>query len=237
MEKMNFAMLFGHLAVYLFVFVFAITAQGALTAWMSNYFGDDTAKNQGRISLSPFVQADLTGTIILPALAFIIGWLSPGIPFMAWGKRVPIESENWRDPKRAGVMVTLAGTFAFAAIAVISFFLLKILLVSGIIDSHELILVILKQSSVATSWLAPVELILWYSLILNVALTIFSLIPFPPFNGGVVLASLLPESFKPVVSFFEKFGILIALALIYFGIIGYVLNPIFGFVIELLGLN
>ncbi len=50
MEKINFAAFFGQLAVYLFVWVFALTAHGALTAWVSNYFGDPTAKNEGRIS-------------------------------------------------------------------------------------------------------------------------------------------------------------------------------------------
>lgn len=78
----------GHLSVYLFVWVFAITCRAAATAWAANYFGDQTAKNAGRISLNPFVQSDLIGTIIIPIVGFVFGWLNPGlgIPFLAWGR-------------------------------------------------------------------------------------------------------------------------------------------------------
>lgn len=227
MEKINFALFFGHLAVFLFVWIFAITTQNALTAWMSNYFGDDTAKTEGRISFSPFVQADLVGTIILPTIAFIIGWMSPGIPFVGWGKRVPITAEKWRNPKLAGIMVTLAGTFASLLIAVVSFAILKTLLASGIADVNGFLQVVIgKNSATNLSWLAPVEIILWYSLVINIIIALFSLIPFPPFGGGAVLMSLLPESFKPVKDFFNQFGLVIALLLVYFVGVKYVFAPI-----------
>lgn len=217
MEKINFALFFGHLAVYLFVWVFALTAHGALTAWLSNYFGDDTAKNEGRISLSPFAQADLKGTIIFPAIAFAIGWLATGIPIFGWGKRVPIKSENWRNPKTAGVVVALGSTFASLIIAVASFGILKTLLATGIADTSGFLQIILtKNSATNLSWLAPVEVILWYSLAINTVLALFSLIPFPPFSGGVALFSLLPESLKPLKVFFNQFGLIIALMFIYF---------------------
>ena len=235
MGKVNFGLFFGHLAVYLLVWVFAITAQGAMTAWMSNYYGDDTAKNEGRISFSPFVQADLLGTIILPTIAFIIGWMTSGIPFIAWGKRVPINAENWRNPKVAGAMVTLAATFASVLIAVISFALLKILFLTNIADANNFLHIVLgKNNATNVSWFAPIQLMLWYSLVLNIALTIFSLLPFPPFSGGAVLFSLLPESFKPVKDFFNRFGLVIALLLVYFVVIDYVLLPAVNFSIRLL---
>jgi Zn-dependent protease len=235
MDKINFTLFFGHLAVYLFVWVFAITTQGALTAWMSNYYGDDTAKNQGRISFSPFAQADLLGTIILPAIAFTIGWMSPGIPFIAWGKRVPIDAEKWKNPKLAGVMVTLASTFASILIALASFILLKTLLATGIADTNGFLQVVFgKNTATNISWLAPVEIVLWYSLAINLVLALFSLIPFPPFNGGVVLLKLFPESFKPVADFLNRFGLLIAILLIYLVGIKYIFTPILIAVLRIL---
>ncbi|HQU84166.1 MAG TPA: site-2 protease family protein [Pyrinomonadaceae bacterium] len=235
MEKVNFGLFFGHLAVYLFVWVFALTTQGALTAWMSNYYGDDTAKNAGRISFSPFVQSDLIGTIILPTISFIIGWMSPGIPFIAWGKRVPINSENWRNPKLAGAMVTLAATFASISIALISFVLLKVLFVTNIADFNDFFQLVLgKNKATEISWFAPVLMVLWYGLVINIALTIFSLLPIPPFSGGAVLFSLLPESFKPVKDFFNQFGLIIALVLMYFVVVNHILLPTVNFTIRLL---
>jgi len=235
MEKINFGLFFGHLAVYLFVWVFAITAQGALTAWMANYYGDDTAKNEGRISFSPFVQADLVGTLILPAVAFTISWMAAGIPFIAWGKRVPIKPENFRNPKIAGVMVTLAATFANVLIALAAFAVLKVLFATHLIDANNFFQIVLgKNSATNVSWFAPVQLMLWYSLAINIVLTLFSLLPVPPFSGGVVLLSFLPESFKPVKDFFNRFGAIIALLLVYFVLIKYAFVPVLNFTIGLL---
>jgi Zn-dependent protease len=233
MEKINFALFFGHLAVYLFVWVFALTAHGALTAWLSNYFGDDTAKNAGRISLSPFVQADLVGTIILPTIAFALGWLATGIPFIGWGKRVPLNSENWRNPKLAGVVVTLASTFASILIAIVSFGILKTLLATGIADTNSFLQIIFsRKTPTEISLLAPIEIILWYSLAVNTVLALFSLIPFPPFSGGVALFSLLPEVLKPVKTFFNQFGLILALLFIYFFGITYVFTPLLNLILK-----
>lgn len=227
MENINFALFFSQLAVYLLVWVFAITAHGAITAWTSNYFGDPTAKNEGRISFSPFVQADLIGTIILPTIAFIAGAMGAGIPFIGWGKRVPLNAENWRSPKLAGVLVTLSATFASILIALISFGILKAMFVSGIIDPQSFIEVIIGKSSAENiSWLSPVEAVLWYSLAINLVLALFSLIPFPPFGGGVALFSLLPESFRPIKDFFNQFGLILALMFVYFIGVSFIFRPI-----------
>ena len=233
MEKINFALFFGHLAVYLFVWVFALTAHGALTAWLSNYFGDDTAQNAGRISLSPFVQADLVGTIILPTIAFTLGWLATGIPFIGWGKRVPIKAENWRNPKLAGVVVTLGSTFASILIAVVSFGILKTMLATGIADTGSFLQIIFSRTPPAEiSLLAPIEIILWYSLAVNTVLALFSLIPFPPFSGGVALFSLLPDFLKPIKTFFNQYGLILALLFIYFFGITYVFAPLLTLILK-----
>jgi len=235
MENINFALILSKLAVYLLVWVFAITAHGAITAWLSNYFGDDTAKNEGRISLSPFVQSDLIGTIILPTIAFFIGALGGGIPFIGWGKRVPTNPENWRSPKLAGVVVTLGATFASILIALISFGILKAMFLIGVIEPQSFFQIIIGKNTAETiSWLAPVEMILWYSLAVNIVLALFSLIPLPPFGGGVALFSLLPESFKPVKQFFEQSGLILSLLFIYFIGVKYIFTPILTFVLVLL---
>lgn len=238
MEKANFALLFGHLAVYIFVWIFAISAQAAATAWMANRYGDDTGKNYGHLTLSPLPHVDLIGTIIFPAVGFILGWFGGGIPFIAWGKPVPVDASNFRNPKIAGLMVSFAGTFATICIVLISFALLKSLLLAGIVDSESLLQIVTRSNSAENiSWSAPIQLILWYSLFLNIALTIFSLIPFPPFSGGAIMRAFLPERFSFVLQFFEQYGLIIGILLIYFGFFSYIFNPILIFVVTLLGLG
>ena len=240
MEKNNFTLMFGHLAVYLFVWVFAITCRAAATAWVANYYGDQTAKNNGRITLNPFVQSDLIGTIIIPIIAFIFGWMNPGfgVPFFAWGRPVPVDPQQFRNPKLGSLMTGLAAVFVNILIALISFVLLKLLLVVGVFDLAGLGQVIARGHEITNfSWIAPFEAILWYGLILNLILAVFSMIPFPPFNGGAVLRAILPERFNFIISFFNRFGLIIAVLLIYLGGIDYFLNPILLLVISSLGFN
>lgn len=233
----NIGLLLGHTAIYLFVWVFAITAKSAVTAWMSNRYGDDTAKNAGRITLNPFVQADLIGTILLPVIGFVMGWFGGGIPLVAWGKQVPIDAEKWRNPKVAGVMVALSSTFVSVALAAVCLLLLKALFVAGLADADSFTQVILRRDAGnGVSWIAPIELIFWYGMVLNIALTIFSLIPFPPFAGGAILSAVLPASFRPALNFFEQYGLLIALALIYFGVLNYFINPVLFAALYFLGI-
>lgn len=236
MENINVATLLGHLSVYLFVWVFAITAQAAVTAWMANRFGDDTAKLHGRVTLNPFVQADLVGTIIIPGLAFVLGWVGGGIPFLAWGKGVPIDSSKFRQPKIAGVMVALASVFTNIGLALISFGILKAMYVAGI-SNHETLSAVIGRASWTTaesSWFAPLESILWYALLLNLALAIISLIPVPPLAGGAVWAAILPAKYRPTLKKIEPFGMIIVLMLLYFGVLGYFLNPLLSIMLNLL---
>lgn len=236
MENNNFALLFGHLAVYLFVWVFAITAQSAATAWMSNRYGDDTARNAGRVTLNPFVQADLIGTILLPVLGFVMSWFGGGIPLVAWGKQVPIDGDKWRNPKLAGVMVALSSTFVSIALAVVCLLLLKMLFVTGLADADSFVQTVLRRDPAnGISWIAPFTLIFWYGMVLNIALTVFSLLPFPPFAGGAVLSAVLPASFRPMLNFFQQYGLIIAIALIYFRVLNYVIDPILFAALSFLG--
>ena len=45
-------------------------------AWTAYKFGDDTAKNMGRLTLNPIAHIDLIGTIILPLIVHF-GWAKP----------------------------------------------------------------------------------------------------------------------------------------------------------------
>lgn len=237
MEKTNFALLFGHLAIYLFVWVFAVTTRAAAMAWTSNRFGDDTAKNQGRITLNPFVQADLLGTIIIPAAVFVLGWVAGGIPFVAWGKPVPVDENNWHKPRLAGAMVSLSEIFVNLSIALVSFLILKSLIFSGVVGQQEFIQLLLRTEEGAnTSSLTPLTLILWYGLILNLALAVLSLIPFPPFNGGMIVKAIFPQSLKPIFEKIGNLGIIPVLLLIYFVIVPFVFVPMILGVIYLLGI-
>ena len=73
----------------------------------------------------------------------------------------------------------------------------------------------------------PVLLFLRYLLLLNVSLAVFNLLPFPPLDGSKVLSTFLPESFSPIFALLEQYGFLILLLLVYWGVVGVIIGPVF----------
>src|SRR6476659_2108516 len=75
-------------------------SHGVVALW----FGDDTAKRAGRLTLNPIPHIDPFGSIVLPAMGAIIG-----IPVLAWAKPVPVNPNRMHNPRRDMLFVSLAG--------------------------------------------------------------------------------------------------------------------------------
>jgi Zn-dependent protease len=234
----SFLVMLTYLFAYLVCWTFALTAQLSATAWMANYFGDDTAKNAGRISLSPFVQLDLLGSIILPSIMFIIGWYSTGIPFIAWGKVLPFEWEKIGKSGRGFIAVNLSSTAVSLLIAVCAVLVLKLSFALGWSNEVAFVQTIAhKDFGAQVSWLSPIELMLWYSVAINLALAILSLTPIPPLAGGAILNSFIKDRFPTISTFFTRFGLLLSLAFLFFITVPYILSPILIKVLQFIGLS
>ena len=217
----------GQLIIYMVVLVFAISAHEAAHAWMSYKFGDDTARLLGRITLNPVAHTDPIGTLLIPIAAFIfghIGGVVGAIPLIGWGKPTPVNPLRWRNKDLANVMVSLAGIMANMLIAICAFVVLKVMIMTG------------AFGAVPVSLRVPLNIFLLYTLIMNVSLAIFNLLPFPPLDGSKVLQTFLPESMQPVLNVLEQYGFLILMALLYFGVFSVIMNPVINFIFYLLEL-
>lgn len=205
------------------VLLLAISAHEAAHAWMSNKFGDDTARLLGRITLNPVAHTDPIGTLLIPIVGFIFGAMGGGrIPLIGWGKPTPVNPLRWRNKDLANVMVSLAGIFANLLIAILAFTIFKILLNSGLIFS------------MSDSMQEPVVLFLDNLLIMNISLAVFNLLPFPPLDGSKVLETFLPASMQPILQVLEQYGYWILIILIYVGFFNAIIRPILSFVYYLL---
>src|SRR5437762_10726821 len=145
------------------VLLFAISAHEAAHAWMSNKFGDDTARLLGRITLNPVAHTDPIGTLLIPIASFIFGHIGgrmASIPLIGWGKPTPVNPLRWRNKDLANVMVSIAGILANLTIAIIAFVILKLLLVTGMAER------------LPESLQEPVGLFLSYLLIMNISLAV-----------------------------------------------------------------
>src|SRR5688572_23604097 len=102
----------SHFIIYIIVLILAISVHEAGHAWMSLKFGDDTAYQQGRVTLNPISHTDPIGTLLIPSVAFIagaIGGAVASVPLIGWGKPTPVNPLKWRRKDLANVMVSAAG--------------------------------------------------------------------------------------------------------------------------------
>src|ERR1044072_6346417 len=113
--------LIPQLVIYMVVLLLAISAHEAAHAWISNKFGDDTARLLGRVTLNPVAHTDPIGTLLIPIAVFIVGAMGGGrFPLIGWGKPTPVNPLRWRNKNVANVMGSIAGILAKLLIAVIA---------------------------------------------------------------------------------------------------------------------
>ena len=223
MGDIDLVNLVSHLVIYIVVLLLAISAHEAGHAWMSYKFGDDTAFMLGRVSINPRTHTDPIGTLLIPILSFVLGSVGGAlgnIPLIGWGVPTPVNPRKWTSYKMANVMVSIAGIGANLILATIGFIIFKALLETGAINAGNAEIGLIK----------PVVILLQYMIMLNVSLAVFNLLPFPPLDGSKVLSTFLPESFQPVFALLEQYGFLILMLLVYWGLIGLLIRPVFAVV-------
>ena len=198
------------------VLLFSISAHEAGHAWMSNKFGDDTARLLGRITLNPLAHTDPIGTLLIPIASFIFSHLGASIALIGWGKPTPVNPLRWRNKDMANVMVSIAGILANLIIAIVSL---------GLMYLGDF-LHLFGEGSVLQSFEEPIVLFLFTAYSLNVALAFFNLLPFPPLDGSKILYTILPDSMKPAIEALERFGFIILLLAMQTGIFGIIFSPV-----------
>jgi len=206
--------------------VFSLSLHEAGHAWMSNRFGDDLARSQGRISLNPVTHVDPIGTLLFPALAFFTG-----APLLGWARPTPVNPLRWRNKRVANFWVSIAGVLCNLAIALVSGIIIRTLYSTGVIDFGGKGLVPVGTDSPIA--IGAVEL-LFVFFTLNVALAVFNLIPIPPLDGSKILASILPSSFESAINALEQFGFILLFIAVFAGVFTAIFRVVMPFAIKLI---
>src|SRR5438874_11440625 len=113
---------------YMVALIFSLSVHESAHAWTSNYFGDDLARLQGRISLNPMAHVDPIGTLLFPAMAFFTG-----APLIGWAKPTPVNPLRWRNKRVANFWVSIAGVICNFMIAIIASILMRVLAAAKLI--------------------------------------------------------------------------------------------------------
>ena len=212
----------GQFILYMVALVFSLSVHESAHAWMSDKFGDDLARSQGRITLNPISHVDPIGTLLFPAIAFFTH-----APLIGWAKPTPVNPLRWRNKRVANFWVSAAGAITNFIIAILSGIAIRVLYSAGIIDfsAQGGLAPAASDSMIA---IGAVQLLMVFFQ-LNVALGVFNLLPIPPLDGSKVLASILPDSFEAGFEALEKFGFILLFIAVFTG----VLRVIFDFVMPL----
>jgi Zn-dependent protease len=186
--------------------LFALTFHEASHGWMALRLGDPTAKLLGRLTLNPLVHLDPLGTLI-----FIIP------PHIGWAKPVPVDVRYLKHPRRDMMWIALAGPVSNVILAFVFGMILRGLSAVG----HDF-------SSPAER--ALVNMVAW-SVVLNLSLAAFNLIPIFPLDGSKVLTGLLSPTAAARFQQLEPVGPMLLLGLILIGslsgvsVIGTIISP------------
>ena len=204
------------------ILFFSIVLHEFAHGYAAYRMGDQTAYYAGRLTLNPLAHVDWVGTIILPALCFLLGF-----PLFGWAKPVPINPARLPSPRKDMGKVALAGPAVNLLLALIAVIGLKLAFVFG---AH------LGERALLTCVFG-----LQYAVLINVLLAVFNLIPIPPLDGGRIAVALLPlDSALAYDRFFSRFGMWLVLFLILSGGIRYVLLPtsqfVYGILLKIVGL-
>ncbi len=180
-------------------------AHAATAVWL----GDETPRQQGRLTLNPVRHLDLVGTILL---------LTVG---MGWAKPVQWNPAQIRTDIRLGtILVAAAGPLSNIVLAFV-----------GILLWQEGVLAQL----VAPQWEYLVSLGTQTFVYINLVLAVFNLIPVPPLDGSHILFALLPVQFRQLQFALTQYGILVILAVLWFApnLIRGLANTLFQFLMDL----
>lgn len=191
-----------HVVIWILPVILAITIHEAAHGWMAKLYGDKTAANFGRLTINPIKHIDFWGTLVVPILllisfqGFIFGWAKP----------VPVDVRNFKNPKRAMMMVAIAGpasnvlmAFCWALIGRIGVYFYEIEFIS-------------------------LPFILWSraGITINLVLALVNLLPIPPLDGSRVVSGLLPNYWAWQYNKLERYGLLILIALFAGESMGYI---------------
>lgn len=200
----------AQLALLALPVLLAITLHEAAHGYVARMFGDRTAEQMGRISLNPARHIDPVGTILVPAMIFLLSSVAGGGGLLfGWAKPVPVNFARLRNPKADMLWVAAAGPAANLVMALGWALLYK-----------------LAEAIAGSQFSVPLRIMSDAGIMVNLSLMVLNLLPLPPLDGGRILVSLLPMRSAMAVSRLEPYGMWILLLLLFTGLLSVVMVPL-----------
>ena len=215
------------IATAVIALLIAIIGHEIMHGWVAYKYGDNTAKNAGRLTINPISHIDPIGSLLVPAMMYFVPMLlgsDSGFLF-GWAKPVPVNTRTVVDNGgyNAAMQVSLAGiTYNFILAALASVVLLS-----------------MSQPTVSDSMVYVFAYLLVMQLvIINVVLGVFNLLPIPQFDGAhFLMYAALKYNYNAVAEWFykmERYGMVFVLIILVTPLNQYVLFMPVQFVLQFL---
>lgn len=207
----NIAQLLTYIALIFPAFLMVFTFRGFFRALAARWSGDDTAYNEGFLTLNPLAHVDLYGMMTVLLLLFFIGGIFPGpamrpllfavlvIFGVRWSVPVPIDESNFKNYKYGVISTALAGPCGCFVVAFVSLF--------GIALAYKAGLSVPAMRTITEMCGAIAHLGLFWGVV--------DLLPLPPFDGARLLQFIIPESRHEILGWLEEYALFI-FALLFF---------------------
>ncbi len=141
--------------VWLTALILALTVHEFSHAIVGKWRGDDTAERFGRLTLNPLAHIDPLGFLMLVTIGF------------GWAKPVPFSPQNLKSPLKDGLLIAFAGPASNLIMAAVAAGLFQLFLQTGIVRVDTML-----------------GAFLVISVLVNLLLMIFNLIPVHPLDGS-----------------------------------------------------
>ncbi len=190
----------------------------------AHMYGDDTAKDAGRLSLNPIKHIDPLGTIVLPLILKLMG-----APMFGWAKPVPVNPANF-NRKGGMTTVSVAGVFMNLVIAVLMFTTFSILMK---FQPYASLSGAVLNGRIVDCPVFPCPSVFIQIAGINLMLLIFNLLPFPPLDGYNLLVSVVPRPFAEWLVKYQRILMVVFMILLFTGLLKYIYVPILNSIIRL----
>lgn len=173
---------FIEIGIFLGCIIISLSFHEAMHGFMAFWLGDDTANEQGRLTLNPIKHIDPFTTVLLPLTLLILNYP----PFLI-AKPVPFNPYRVKWGEYGAALVGIAGPLSNMLLAFVGVGMLKIF-------------------DPASTGLLASTLELFVQL--NIAIFVFNMIPFPPLDGSRLLYAFAPDPLRALMKQIESFGLM-----------------------------
>lgn len=209
--RMDKTQLLIMLAAKVFVLLCVLPVHEYAHALVATKMGDSTAKLNGRLTLSPFAHLDLWGSIMI--ILFGIGYAKP----------VPINPNNFKNPKKGMALTAFAGPISNLIMALIFLLIENALGTFGVslYNNNSLLYSILYY-------------FLYFAANINITLAVFNLLPVPPLDGSRIFWAVLPDKYYFKVMQYERYIMIGMFVLLLTGVLSYPISLLSGWMMSAL---